>query len=158
MKKYNQKLISELSKGEIACGYTQGVDKLEDLWGVLKEAAPNSKYSPCGTSYLYGADPFGKWQAFPATDLPVIPLSQFLLPEFQEGDEVEVSESGRTWQPMKFLHESKSGVFFAVSGNGQYASGWRYCRPLSPKPEVILTMQELTARLLAIEEQIKIKK
>lgn len=137
--------IEDLRNGEVAV-INDGT--LEQLKEVLKKAFPRDKCIPCGSSLVYSRsdDMYKEW--FPTSQgLPKQSVKDFLKPEFEEGDWIEVSDDGNEWAERIFLHKftEKSFQPFACVSNyskDDYCDGksfgvslWERARPIQ-KEEV----------------------
>ena len=78
-----------------------------------------------------------------------------LVPEFEQGQMVEVSDSGVNWYEREYLCKDKFGVYVCYGGNVKtHHIPWNRCRHIQTKPVPKYTMEQVI-KLVGHEFEIK---
>lgn len=89
----------------------------------------------------------------------IIPASEFLQPEFEYGEDIEVSDYEDF--PVDMTHKRKyittlqNGKIFTLTENGEYALHWKYARKINHElTEAITTIKELMQKFNISKDEI----
>lgn len=134
----NQELIERLRKGEIA---VKNDGTLEELNKVLKEAFPEDKSTLYGNgNYYLNIFNSDTWASVQGTILHSYSVKDFLTPEFEWGEEIEVSDDGDKWYEMKFVGLNPlTDLKYKYIVINQYCdniSSWKFARKIQEEKEM----------------------
>lgn len=156
----NEKLIKELSEGR---AILKNEGTLEELKMVLKLAFPKDAHSVSGASIYYYKGSNSLWGSSCAVDNraePIYSVKDFYLPEFEYGEEVEISKNNIDWENKIFISRNPIGINkernIVVNSYG-FVTTWEYIRKIEQPKVLELTIKEIADKFGVDESLIKIK-
>lgn len=148
------KRVTDLGKNEVIHCSTEEEAKaicklmheagLEWCSGLSYINKTNWLYHDESTCYYPYEGQYCNFKYFKDKGYTIHPASDFLEPEFEFGEEVEVSQNGNKWVKRTFvsLNPNNAGgdKHITVDADG-YVSSWKFCRKIEEKPSIEITVK-----------------